>query len=199
MYIESVMLSNRLILCLPLLLPSIPPSTRIFSSESAFCIRWPKYRSFSFSIIPSSEYSGLISFRIDWFDFLSVQGALKSLLQHHNWRHQFFNAQPSLWSNSHIHTQVLEKPKLWLCIPLSAKWYTVYICHGFSPKEQGSLWMVAVTLHSDLEPKKIKPVTVSIVSSSICHEVMGPDAMILVFLMLSFKPTFSFSLSVIIK
>ena len=83
--IESVMPSNHPILCCPLLfLPSMFPSIRIFSSESALRIRWPKYWSFSFSISPSSEYSRLISFRIDWFDFLAVQGTLKSLQQHHN-------------------------------------------------------------------------------------------------------------------
>ena len=91
MSIESVILSNHLILCHPLLLlPSIFPSTRVFSSESALLIRWPKYWSFSFSISPSNEYSGLISFRIDWHDLLAVQGTLKSLLQHHasnlDWR-----------------------------------------------------------------------------------------------------------------
>ena len=84
MSIESVMPSNHLILCCPLLLPSIFPSIKVFSSESDFCIRWPKYWSFSFSISPSFEYSGLISFRIDWFDLLAVQGTLKSLLQHHS-------------------------------------------------------------------------------------------------------------------
>ena len=82
---ESVMPSNHLILCHPLLLlPSIFPSIRVFSDESALCIRWPKYWSFGFSISSSNEYSGLISFRIDWFDILAVQGALKSLLQHHS-------------------------------------------------------------------------------------------------------------------
>ena len=87
MSIESMMPSNHLILCCPLLLlPSIFPSIRIFSSESALRIRWPKYWSFSFSISPSIEYSGLISFRIDWFDLLAVQGTLKSLLQHHSSR-----------------------------------------------------------------------------------------------------------------
>ena len=82
--IESVMPSNQLILCHPLLLPSIFPSIRVFSSESALCIRWPKYWNFSFNISPSNEYSGLISFRIDWFDLLAIQGTLQSLLQHHN-------------------------------------------------------------------------------------------------------------------
>ena len=85
MSIESVMPSNHLILCHPLLLPpSVFPSIRIFSNESVLCIRWPKYWSFSFNISPSKEYSGLISFRIDWLDLLAVQGTLKSLLQHHN-------------------------------------------------------------------------------------------------------------------
>ena len=83
--IESVMPSNHLILCHPLLfLPSIFPSTRVFSNESVLRIRWPKYWSFSFSISPSNEYSGLISFRMDWLDLLAVQGTLKSLLQHHS-------------------------------------------------------------------------------------------------------------------
>ena len=85
LFVESVMLSNHLILCCPLLLPpSIFPSIRIFSSESALCIRWPKYWSFSFSISPSNEHSDLISFRMDWLDLLAVQGTLKSLLQHHS-------------------------------------------------------------------------------------------------------------------
>ena len=84
MSIESVMPSNHLILCCPLLLlPSIFPSIRVFSNESALCIRWPKYWSFSFNISPSNEHPGLISFRMDWLDLLAVQGTLKSLLQHH--------------------------------------------------------------------------------------------------------------------
>ena len=85
MSIELVMPSSHLILCHPLLLlPPIPPSIRVFPSESTLCMRWPKYWSFSFSISPSNEHSGLISFRIDWLDLLAVQGALKSLLQHHS-------------------------------------------------------------------------------------------------------------------
>ena len=83
--IESVMPSSHLILCrLLLLLPPIPPSIRVFSNESTLCMRWPKYWSFSFSIIPSKEIAGLISFRMDWLDLLAVQGTLKSLLQHHS-------------------------------------------------------------------------------------------------------------------
>ena len=102
MSIESVMPSNIFILCHPLLLlPSIFPSIRVFSNESALCIRWPKYWSFSFIISPSNEYSGLISFRIDWFDLLAVQGILESLLQHHGsktsilWCSAFFMIQLS--------------------------------------------------------------------------------------------------------
>ena len=105
MSIESVMPSNYLILCHSLLLlPSIFPSIRVFCNELALHIRRPKCWSFSFSISPSNEYSGLISFRIDWFDFLAVQGNLKSLLQHHSLKASIFSAQPSLWSNSHILT-----------------------------------------------------------------------------------------------
>ena len=102
MSIESVMPSNYLILCRPLLLlPPIPPSIRVFSNESVLRIKWPKYWSFSFSISPSNEYSGLISFRIDWLDLLAVQGTLKSLLQHHSskasvlWCSAFFVVQLS--------------------------------------------------------------------------------------------------------
>ena len=101
MSIELVMPSNHLILCHPLLLPSIFPSTRVFSNESALHIRWPEYWSFSFSISPSNEHPGLISFRMDWLDLLVVQGTLKSLLQHHSseapvlWRSAFFIVQLS--------------------------------------------------------------------------------------------------------
>ena len=120
---ESVMPSNRLILCHPLLLPlSIFLSIRVFSNESALPIRWPNYWSFSFIISPSNEYSGLISFRIDWFDLLTVQGTLKSLLQHHSskapiFRHSaFFMVQLS-----HLY-MTTGKTTVWLNRPLSAKW-----------------------------------------------------------------------------
>ena len=97
MSIKSVMPSTHLILCRPLLLPpSIFPSIRVFSNESALRIRWPKYWSFSLSISPSNEYTGLISFRIYWLDLLTVQGILKNLLQHHSSKNQFFGAQLSL-------------------------------------------------------------------------------------------------------
>ena len=106
----SMMPSNHFILCHYLLMPSIFPSIRVFSSESALCIRWPKYWNFSFSISPSNKYSELISFKIDWFDLHVVQGTLKSLLQHNSSKESIFDAPPSLWSNSHIHTWLLEKP-----------------------------------------------------------------------------------------
>ena len=101
MSIESVMPSSHLILCRPLLLPAIPPSIRVFSNESTLHMRWPKYWTFSFSISPSNEHPGLISFRMDWLDLLAVQGTLKSLLQQHSskasilWRSAFFTVQ--LW------------------------------------------------------------------------------------------------------
>jgi len=127
MSIELVIPSNHFILCHPLLLlPSILPSIRVFSNELTICISWPKYWSFSFSISPSNEYPGLISFRIDWFDLLAVQGALKSLFQHHSpkasilGRSAFFMFQRF---NSHIHTCLLEKPELWLYGP----WMTLLL------------------------------------------------------------------------
>ena len=101
MCIESVMPSSHLILCRPLLLPPIPPSIRVFSNVSTRCMRWPKYSSFSFSISPSNEYPGLVSFRMDWLDLLAVQGTLKSFLQHHSlkasilWCSAFFTFQLS--------------------------------------------------------------------------------------------------------
>ena len=111
MSIESVMPSNHLILCHPLLLTlSIFLSIRVFSNESVLHIRWPNNWSFSFSISPSNEYSEMISFRMDWLDLLAVQGTLKSLLQHHSSKHQSFSSQLSLCSNYHIHTWLLEKP-----------------------------------------------------------------------------------------
>ena len=101
MSIESVIPSNHLVLCHSFLLPpSIFPSIRVFSNESILCIRWPNYRSFNFSISPSNEYSGPISFRIDWFDLLAVQGTLKSLLQHHS------SKAPVLWHSAFYMVQL---------------------------------------------------------------------------------------------
>ena len=123
MSIESVMPSSHLILCLPLLLlPAIPPSIRIFSNESTLRIRWPNYLSFSFSIIPSKEIPGLISFRMDWLDFLAVQGTHKSLLQHHSSKASilrcsaFFTVQlshPYMTTGKTIYGLLLIKKYLW--------------------------------------------------------------------------------------
>ena len=108
--VASVMPSNHLILCHPLLLlPSIFPSIKVFSNELVLHISWSKYWSFSFGIRPSNVYYGLISFRIDWFDFLAVQGTFKSLLQHHNSKTSILWHSAFLWSNFHIHTWCLEK------------------------------------------------------------------------------------------
>ena len=112
--IESVMSSSHLILCRPLLLlPPIPPSIRVFSNESTFRMRWPKYWSFSFSIIPSKEHPGLISIRMDWLDLFAVQGTLKSLLQHHS-------SKASILQRSAVFTVQLSKD------------YKSHLCHGFS-------------------------------------------------------------------
>ena len=111
MSIELMMPSNHLIFCQPLLLlPSIFSNIRVVSNESGFRIRWPKYRSLSFNISPSNEHPGLISFRMDWMDLLAVQGISRVFSNTIFQKHQFFSAQPSLYSNSHIHTWLLEKP-----------------------------------------------------------------------------------------
>ena len=113
MSFELVLPPNHLIICCPLFqLPLIFPIIRVFSNESALLIRWSKYWSFSFNISPSNEHLGLISFRMDRLDFIVVQGTLKSLLQHHISKRQFFSAQLSLYSNSHIHTWLLEMHSL---------------------------------------------------------------------------------------
>ena len=112
--IESVMLSNHLILCHPLLLlPSIFPIFRVFSSELTLRIKWPKYWSFSFSISPSNVYLGLISFRIDWFDFLAVQETLKSYLHHHSLKTSILRCSAFFMVQISLCTLLLEKPLLW--------------------------------------------------------------------------------------
>ena len=113
MSIESVMPSNHLILCHPLLLlPSIFPSIRVFSNESVLHIRWPKYWNFSFSICPSNEYSGLISLGLTGLISLQSKGLSTVFSSTIVWKHPFFGAQPSLWSNCHVHAWLLEKPQL---------------------------------------------------------------------------------------
>ena len=152
MSIEPVKPSNHLILCRPLLfLVSIFPRIRVFPNESALHIRWPKYWSFSFSISSSNEYSGLISFRIDWLDLLAVQGTLESLLQHHNskapilWHSAFFIVQLS-----HPHTTTGKTIALtrWTFVGnVSAFLYAVKVGHNFSSKKQAFCnFMAAVTI-----------------------------------------------------
>ena len=185
--IKSVMPSNYLILCHPLLLPpSIFPSIRVFSNESALHIRRPK----DFSFSPSNEYSGLISFRVDWFDLLAVLGILKSLLQYHSSKASILCAQPSLWSSSHIRTWLLEKTialTRWTFVSkvmsLLFNMLSRFVI-AFLPRSKCLLisWLQSPSAVI-LEPKKIESVTVFIVSPAICHEATGPDAMILIFWM----------------
>ena len=201
MSIESVMPSNHFILCCPLLLlPSIFPSIRLFSKESVLCIKWPKYWGFSFNISSSNEYSGLISFRIAWLDLLAVQGTLKSLVQHHSSKESILGRSVfSIVQLSHPYMTTGKTIALtrWTFVGkiMSLLFNTLSrLVLAFLPRSKHLLisWLQSPSAVI-LEPPKINSVTVSIVSPSICHEVMGPDAMILVFWMLSFKPTFSLS------
>ena len=187
MSIELMMSSSHLNLCHPLLLlPSICPSIRVFSSESTFPIRWPNY--WSFSISPSNEYSALISFRINWFDLLPVQGTLKSLLQHHSskasilWCSAFFMVQLSHLYMTTGKTTVLTIQTFVgkVMSLLFNTWSRFVITFLLRCKCLLLLWLQSLS-GVILEPKKIKSVTASTVSPSICHEMMGPDAMILVF------------------
>ena len=186
MSIVSVMPINHLMLCRPLLLmPSVFPSIRVFSNESALHMRWPKYWSFSFSISPSKEYSGLISFRMDWLDLLAVQGTLKSLLQHHSSKASipqcsaFFIVQLSHPYKTSGETIALTR-RIFVdkVMPLLVNMLSRLVI-TFLPRSKCLLisWLQSPSAVI-LEPRKIKPATVS---PSICHEVMGPDAMILVF------------------
>ena len=120
MSVKSVMPSNHLILSRTLLVPLIFPSIRVFSNESALCIRWPKYWSFSFSISPFSEYSGLISFKIDWFDILAVQGTLKSLLHHLSLKASILHCSDFFMAQLSHQYMTTGKPQLWLYVPLLA-------------------------------------------------------------------------------
>ena len=181
--------SNYLILCFPLLLlPSVFPSIRVFSSESALRIRWLKYWSFSFSISPSNEHSGLISFRMDWLDLLSVQGTLKNLLQH-------YGSKTSILQCSAFFIVRLSHPYMTTgkTIALTRQTFlgkVMSLLFNMLSRlvitfPQGSKRLLISWLQSPsaviLEPLKIKSLTVSTVSPSFCHEVMGQDAMILVF------------------
>ena len=183
---ESVMPSNYLILCYHLLLlPSMFPSIRVFSNESVLCIRWPKY--WSFSISPSNEYSGLISFKIGWFDLLAVQGTFKSLLQHHSskasvLRHSaFFMVQLSHPYRTTGKTIALTRQTFVGKVMSLIFNMLSRLVIAFLPRSKRLLisWLQSPPAVI-LEPKKIKSVIVSIVYPSICHEVMRLDAMILV-------------------
>ena len=189
MSIESVRPSNHLILCRPLLfLPSIFSSIRVFSNESVLHIRWPKDWSFSFSINPSNEYSGLVSFRMDRFDLLAVQGTLKNPFQHHSskasilWCSAFFIVQLShpymtIGKTIALPRQTFLGKVMSLLLNMLSR-----LVIAFLPRSRHLLisWLQSPSAVI-WEHQKIKSVTVSIVSPSICHEVMGPNAMILVF------------------
>ena len=189
MAIKSVIPSNHLILCCPLLLPpSIFPSISVFSNESVLSIRWSKYWSFSFNISPSNEYSGLISFGMDWFDLLAVQGTLRSLLQHHSSKASvlqcsaFFIVQlshPYMTTGKTI--ALTRQTFIGKVISLLFNMLSRLVI-AFFPRSKCLLisWLQSSSAVI-LEPQNINSITVSFVSLSICHEVMGPDAMILVF------------------
>ena len=187
--IESVMPSSHFILCRPLLLlPPIPPSIRVFSNESTLHMRWPKYWSFSFSIVPSKEIPGLISFRMDWLDLLAVQGTLQSVLQHHS-------SKASILRRSAFFTVQLSHPYMTTGKTIALTRWT-FVGKVMSlllnmlfrlvitslPRSKRLLisWLQSPSAVI-VEPRKIKSDTVSTVSPSISHEVMGLDAMILVF------------------
>ena len=187
--IKLVMPSKHLILYHPLLLlSSIFPSIRVFSNESVLPIRWPKDSSFSFTISPSNEYSGLISFRIDWFDLLAVQGTLKSLLQYHSSKAsilqcsafcivQLLHPYITTGKTKALTTRTFVGKVMSLLFNMLSR-----LVKAFLPRSKHLFisWLQSPSAVI-LEPPKIKSVTVSIVSPSICHEVMGLDAMILVF------------------
>ena len=199
MSIESVMPSCHLILCCPLfLLPPIPPRIRVFSNESTLRMRWSKYWSYSFSISPSKEHSVLISFRMDWLDLLAVQGTLKSLLQHHSLKASILQHSAFFIGQlSHLYmttgktiawtTQTFVGKVMSLLLNMLSRLVITFLLRS---KRLVTSWLQSPSAVI-LEPKKTKSATVSTVSPSLCHEVMGPDAMILLFYMLSFKPTFS--------
>ena len=186
MPIDSAMSSSYLILCHPLLfLPPIPPSIRVFSNESIFHMRWPMYWSFSFSIIPLNEHPGLISFRMDWLDLLAVQGNLKSLLQHHS-------SKASILQHSAFFTVQLSHPYMTTekTIALTRQTFVGKVISllfnmlsrlviTFLPRSKRILisWLQLPSAVI-LEPPPKKSDTVSTVSPSISHELMGPDAMI---------------------
>ena len=194
--------SNHLILCHLLLLPpSMFPRIRVFSKESVLRMKWPKYWSFSLNISPSNENPGLISFRMDCLDLLAVQGTLKSLLQYHSsrasilWCSAFFIVKlsyPYMTTGKTI--ALTRRTFVGKVMSLLFNMLSRSVITPFLPRSKCILitWLQSQSAVI-LEPSKLKSVTVSTVSPSICHEVVGLDTMILVFWMLSFKPTFSLS------
>ena len=193
MSLESVMPSNHLILCHLLLLPlSIFPSIRVFSNESVLHIRWSKYWSFNFNNSPSNEYSELIYFRMDWLDLLAVQRTLKSIFYHHNSKASILQCSAFfIVQLSHLYitigkTIALTRPTFVSKVMSLLFNMLSRLVITFLPRNKHLLilWLQSPSAVI-LEPPKIKSLTVSTVSPSICHEVMGPDAMILVFWMLS--------------
>ena len=184
------MTTNHLFLCHPLLLPpSIFPSIKVFSNDSVLHIRWLKYSSFSFSISPSNKYLGLISFRIDWLDLLVVQVTLKSLLQHHSSKGSILQCSAFFMvqlSHLYMTTGKIIALTRWTFVSKVVSLCFLICCLGwswlFSPRSTRLLisWLQSPSAVI-LEPKKIKSLTVSIVSPSICHGVIRPDDMTLVF------------------
>ena len=194
MSIELVMLASSSLVSFFSCLQSFP-AWGLF--QWVCSIRWPKHWSFNFSISPSKEYSGLISFRMDWLDLLAIQGTLKSLLQHHSskatiLRHSSFFMVQLL--HLYMTTEKTIALIMWTFVSkvmsLLFNMLSRFVI-AFCPRSKHLNFMAAVTVHVILEPRKIKFGIVSTFSPSICHEVMGLDAMILVFWMLSFKPVFS--------
>ena len=192
--------SHLIHFCPLLLLPPIPPSIRVFSSESTLHMRRPKYWSFSFSINPSNEHPGLISFRMDWLDLLAVQGTHKSLLQHHSStasilrRLAFFTVQLSYMTSGKtiaLTRQTFAGKLMSLLFNMLSRLVITFLLRS---KRLLISWLQSPSLVI-LEPQKIKSDTVSTVSPSICHDVMGPDAMIFVFWMLALSQLFHSPLS----
>ena len=203
--IESMMPSNHVICCRPLLLlSSIFPASGSFP-VSVLRIRWPNYWSSSFSISPSNEYSGWISFRIDWFDLLAVQETLNNLLQHHSSKASFLQHSVFIVQLSHSYIMTTGKNitlTRWTFVGkiMSLLFYTLSsLIIIFLPRSKRLLISWLQSFAEYLEPNKVKSFKVSTVSPFIYHRVMGLDAMILVFWLLIFKPTFSLSSFTFIK
>ena len=181
MSIESVMPSNHLVLCGPLLLlPSTFPSIRVFLNELALQIRWPKYWSSNFSISVSNQYSGLISFRIDWFDLLAVQGTLKSLLQHHSSKASILQCSPFFivqlsdpYMTSGKDTALTIRTFVGK-MPLFFNMLSRFVI-AFLPRSKCLNFMAVVTVYSDFRTQENKNLSLFSLSPAVCHNVMGPD------------------------